>query len=259
MLIKLLYYFKNLDHVYGITINFVLLTYEDKDTYLEGLENDFNKYSRENDLDIIFKREAFSTTNITLNVVDYGEMIESLLKKPNSPYDMFMVDAVYTRRYSKYAADLKNYLSNETLDKYYINGLASKTGIYKDKLVGVPLFIDTGALFSTRRLLDKYNKRPPKTWDELIETAEDIMTLEKKEGNDDLIGYLGNFPKEETAICSATEFLYSFRENIDDKLPPDYLSKNALDALNKLKEIQDKVSSGIYIYTFLLININVYI
>ncbi|OUM63925.1 hypothetical protein PIROE2DRAFT_9456, partial [Piromyces sp. E2] len=194
-----------------------MLTYEEKDKYLIGVEKDFNNYAKENDLDITFQREVFSTENITLNVVDYGGMVEAFLKKTTAQFDMFMVDAVYTR--------------------------PSKTGIYKDKLVAVPLYIDNGALFSNKELLDKYKKKPPKTWDELIETAEDIMLQEKNEGNDDLVGYLGNFPKEETAMCSAMEFLYSYRENIDDKLPPEYLSKNALDALNKLKEIQDKVSS----------------
>jgi len=42
-------------------------------------------------------------------------------------------------------------------------------------------------------LFDKYNKKPPKTWDELIDTAEHIITQEEKEGNDGLIGYMGNF------------------------------------------------------------------
>jgi len=42
--------------------------------------------------------------------------------------------------------------------------------------------------------LDKYNKKPPKTWDELIETAKYILEEEKKIGHDDIFGYNGLFP-----------------------------------------------------------------
>jgi len=51
--------------------------------------------------------------------------------------------------------------------------------------------MDIGSLYSNKVLLSKYNKRPPKTWDELIETSKYILEEEKKIGNTDLIGYNG--------------------------------------------------------------------
>jgi len=114
-----------------------MITYDDKDTYLRDLENDFNQYSEENNLDITFKREVYSTTNITLNAYDYGSLVEAFLKKTNNPYDMFMVDSVYTRRYAKYSANLKDYISKETIENYFNKGLASKSCVYKDKIVAI--------------------------------------------------------------------------------------------------------------------------
>jgi trehalose/maltose transport system substrate-binding protein len=38
----------------------------------------------------------------------------------------------------------------------------------------VPLFIDSEILYSNRKLLDKYDEKPPETWDELIRIASKI-------------------------------------------------------------------------------------
>jgi len=48
-------------------------------------------------------------------------------------------------------------------------------------------------LYSNKFLLEKYNKRVPKTWDELIETSKYIIGKEKELNNTDLIAYNGVF------------------------------------------------------------------
>ena len=48
-------------------------------------------------------------------------------------------------------------------------------------------------LYSNKYLLEKYNKKIPKTWDELLETANYILNEEKKMNNTELIGYNGFF------------------------------------------------------------------
>jgi len=47
-------------------------------------------------------------------------------------------------------------------------------------------------LYSNTKLLEKYNKPIPKTWDELIDTCEYIMEKEKN-NTTDLICYNGLF------------------------------------------------------------------
>ena len=53
----------------------------------------------------------------------------------------------------------------------------------------------------------------------------------------------------ELAICSSTELLYSFRDTVDSDIPS-YTSKTAIRALEKVKEIKEKVSSGIIIFFY---------
>jgi len=48
-------------------------------------------------------------------------------------------------------------------------------------------------LYYNKKLLDKYGKRVPKTWDELIETSLEIKEKEKKKGNINLSEYNGLF------------------------------------------------------------------
>jgi len=43
--------------------------------------------------------------------------------------------------------------------------------------------------------LDKYNKKVPTTWDDLISIGQSILEEERKENNDtEIIGYLGHMP-----------------------------------------------------------------
>jgi len=47
------------------------------------------------------------------------------------------------------------------------------------------------AFYANKKLLTTYNKRVPKTWDELIETSKYILQEEKKKNNTDLVAYNG--------------------------------------------------------------------
>ena len=48
-------------------------------------------------------------------------------------------------------------------------------------------------LYSNKFLLEKYNKRVPKTWDELIETSKYIIGKERELNNTTTIAYNGVF------------------------------------------------------------------
>jgi len=48
-------------------------------------------------------------------------------------------------------------------------------------------------LYSNKKLLLKYNKKVPKTWDELLDTAKYILNEERQANNIDIVGYNGLF------------------------------------------------------------------
>ncbi|OUM62421.1 hypothetical protein PIROE2DRAFT_11271, partial [Piromyces sp. E2] len=103
-----------------------------------------------------------------------------------------------------------------------------------------PILLKFKILFSNDVLLKKYQKEIPKTWDDLIETAKDIL---KGENDENLIGYNGYFPHNDDGIGSFFEFIYSFRDSRESGLP-ELTSKNAINAMDKLKYLKNQISSN---------------
>jgi ABC-type glycerol-3-phosphate transport system substrate-binding protein len=125
-----------------------------------------------------------------------------------------------------------------------MEGVAKQTCMYNDKLVGLPMTIDCTLLYYNQEYLDKYNKELPKTWDDLIETGQYILNEEKKLNNTDFVPYNGLFSELEIGICSIYEFIYSFRNSVESSFP-NIRSQEAVNALEKMKEIKEKLNLGL--------------
>jgi len=67
---------------HAITINSVGFTFYD--TIQSSITEKFNKYARENNLDIELKTDLYTTENSTSLVNDFGSTIEFLLKKKST-------------------------------------------------------------------------------------------------------------------------------------------------------------------------------
>jgi len=244
MNINLLFFWVLIHFGVGYGIKLTLLTFSSStyDTIPELIVNDFMEYSKENNLDINLERISLSPLNSTKNTEDYAVFIDSVLKKKSKDYDIILIDNVYTFQFTNHVEDLHNYLSEELVNKYR-NGITKSIGFYKGNLVAMPLNINVGVLFSNKNLLNKYDKKPPKTWDEMIETAIYIKKMEKENENNDIISFSPEFSDQEMSIVVATEFLYSFRDNIDSDFP-EFTSDNSVRALKKLRELKDKIASS---------------
>ncbi|OUM58195.1 hypothetical protein PIROE2DRAFT_16604, partial [Piromyces sp. E2] len=157
---------------------------------VSSLIKKFNKYSKENNLDIEIELNLYTEVNSTKLVTDYGSTIEYLLKQGSTKYDIFFHDVMYNRRYSSYFIDLSKYLSKEHIEMY-AEGITEKACTYENRWVGLPVHIDFTVLYSNMELLNKYNKTIPTTWDELLETGKYIK---ERENNENLLIYNGLFP-----------------------------------------------------------------
>ncbi|OUM64133.1 hypothetical protein PIROE2DRAFT_9171 [Piromyces sp. E2] len=124
--------------IYGISVNFAYFAYDEIFGYFDGIINDFNNYSKENDLNITLNRVSFTYVNTTTSTNEYSTAIEYLLRSKSTKYDIFTMDTVYSPRFSKYVADLRLYISKELVEKY-LQGNVSKNGIFEDKLVVLQL------------------------------------------------------------------------------------------------------------------------
>eukprot|EP00833_Pecoramyces_ruminatium_P014442 jgi/Orpsp1_1/1188474/evm.model.d7180000065132.1 len=206
-----------------------------------ALTNDFNQYSKKNNLDIKLEMILFTESNSTTGRDTYSSTIDAYLQKKSNTFDLYVYDPIFTRRFSSHFLDLKEWVEDDHL-KLFMDGDAYQLSSYNGKLVSLPIFIKYKVLYSNMKYLNMYGKEVPKTWDDLIETSEFILKKERLKNNTSLIGYNGLFPDNENTVCSIYEFIYSFR-NTKTSPMPEFNSKEALEALYKLDEVKNRVSS----------------
>ncbi|ORY37851.1 periplasmic binding protein-like II [Neocallimastix californiae] len=190
-----MYYSKILKIVYigkTVTLNTISFSYSVETEIYSYLVNEFNQYSKENNLNITLKLNLLNSSNSTNHINDYGSLIGSLLKKETKRYDIYFYDIVYSQLFGPFFMDLKKWLPKELINEYDTRFFIPAC-IYKDKLVGLPVYSEYTILYSNEKLLNKYNKSIPKTWNELLTTAKYILEEEKKLNNTNIIGYNGLF------------------------------------------------------------------
>ncbi|ORX80973.1 hypothetical protein BCR32DRAFT_268565 [Anaeromyces robustus] len=206
--------------------------------------NDFNNYSKEHNLNITVNLNLLTRLNTTYSITDFGSMVEVLLKKKTTKYDIFFYDNLYTSKYEPYLLDLNEFVPKELLDQYN-DDIIAQTCIFNNRLVGIPAKMGFSVLYSNEEYLNKYNKRIPKTWEELLQTAKYIIAEEKKLNNTDLIAYNGLFNDSESGFCSIYEFIYSYRNSVDSPFP-EFSSNEAINALEMIKRLKNEIASDDY-------------
>jgi ABC-type glycerol-3-phosphate transport system substrate-binding protein len=151
--------------------------------------------------------------DIKINYVELPENTDQKLKTINtilmardSSMDVFIGDVVWTPLFvgAGWALELDDYISDEEMAGFTPGSADAYE--YMGHKYGIPFFMDGGMLFYRDDLLQKYNRKVPKTWDELIKTAQDIMNAE---GNPNLYGYAGSWRNFEGLTCNLVEFIWS--------------------------------------------------
>jgi len=133
----------------------VAFSFNDEAQSYSYIINEFNNYSKENNLNIEIKLNLFTTSNTTYSLNDHRSMIESLLIKNSDRYDIYFYNNLNTSKFGPYLLDLNELLSkNET--EIFNADILSKSCWYKDKLVGlVNIYFFFFLIFN---IIDKYIK-----------------------------------------------------------------------------------------------------
>ncbi|OUM69935.1 hypothetical protein PIROE2DRAFT_2135 [Piromyces sp. E2] len=173
----------------GIELNILGFTRDanDNQVYTPSVD-EFNKYSIKNGLNIKLNLMLLTQANITFSVTDYGTIVEALLNKNSKKYDIYFYDNVYIDKYGEYLQDLKGLISDDLINKYDPQ-IFKESCIYKDHIVGIPVRMGFSVLYSNEKILKKYEKSIPKTWDELLETGKYVLKKERELNNTNLIGF----------------------------------------------------------------------
>jgi multiple sugar transport system substrate-binding protein len=130
------------------------------------------------------------------------QYLNTVLAAKDSSLDLMLIDVVRPAQWAAagWAEPLDNYLGADKakLVPSYLKayGEADQVG---GKLVALPFFADAQFLYYRKDLLEKYKRPPPKTWDELMETAQIVM---KGENNPQLQGFATAGAPIEGTVCT---------------------------------------------------------
>jgi len=120
----------------AITLNAVSYVYDLEENVYTYLTDKFNQYAKKNNLDVELIMTTYTIDNCTILVEDYGSILEHLLKKQSTKYDIIMYDNMYSPRFSPYFEDLRDWLPKEHIEMY-ASGVASQTCTFGEKWVGL--------------------------------------------------------------------------------------------------------------------------
>lgn len=154
--------------------------------------------------------------NVTVEVVQSGESTNDrfalylqLFEAQSSAADVLEIDIIWPGDLSEHLVDLNQYNGFIEAAKNHFPSIVENNTV-DGKLVGMPLFVGSGLLYSRTDLLEKYGfNGPPTTWGELEEMASTIVGGEGA-NNSDFTGYVWQGEAYEGLTCDALEWIASF-------------------------------------------------
>ncbi len=133
---------------------------------------------------------------------------QQLLAAQSTDADVLFIDVIWIGMLQRNMLDLKPLVPAEEVAQHFQSTIDAAT-TQDGRLVALPWYMDTGLMYYRKDLLEKYGKQPPKTWDELTETATLIQEKERVGGNPDLWGFTWQGKSYEGLTCDAIEWVAS--------------------------------------------------
>ncbi len=156
------------------------------------------------------------------------------LEGKSSDFDVLSMDVIWVPEFARaeWLRDLSHLLSEQDRSDFFPGPLRAVT--YRDKIYAVPWYIDAGVLYYRKDLLGKYGFSPPKTWQELVSTAQYITSREHG-----LYGYIWQGKQYEGLVCNVLEFLWG---NGGDVLRGEEVIINSPENIHALQFMRDLIT-----------------
>lgn len=128
------------------------------------------------------------------------------LEGRSSEFDVLSMDVIWVQEFARagWIRDLSHLLPAEERDGFFPGPMAAVT--YDETVYAIPWYIDAGLLYYRKDLLKKYSLGPPRTWDELVQTARTILDAEE---DPQLRGFVWQGKQYEGLICNVLEYVWS--------------------------------------------------
>ncbi len=169
----------------------------------------------------------------------FHDLLTQKLKNKSGDADIFFMDVIWPPEFAEagWLEPLEGFIGEDEKEQFIEGAIRANT--YKGKLYGIPLFTDAGVLYYRKDLLEKYGFAPPSTWENLFDTAREIMAREEKSGRH-IFGFSGQFKQYEGIVCNMMEYILTNGGKIIDETAqtPQIADPPSLDAI---RFVRDKI------------------
>ncbi|MFC3703493.1 ABC transporter substrate-binding protein [Devosia honganensis] len=172
----------------------------DTGTGLEFLRGQLDKFEADTGHTVTIVPMPSSTTD------QFGQY-KLWLAAGNTDIDVYQTDVIWAPQLADQFLDLSE-AAKDVVGDHFPSIIESQT--VDGKLVAMPAFTDAPALFYRKDLLEKYGKDVPATWQELTDTAKEIMDGERADGNPEMWGFVFQGNAYEGLTCDALEWVKSY-------------------------------------------------
>ena len=173
----------------------------------------------------------------------FHDLLAQKLKNESPEVDVFFMDVIWPAEFAAagWAVPLDHVFPAQEQGKFLQGTIMAN--MYREKIYGIPLFIDSGMLFYRKDLLDQYGFSAPATWDEMVYQAQQIRSGEAKKGNT-ITGFSGQFKQYEGLVCNMLEYILSNNGYILNHVTgkPEINREPAIEAM---KFVRDEIIGGI--------------
>jgi multiple sugar transport system substrate-binding protein len=154
------------------------------------------------------------------------------LEGKSADFDVLALDVIWVPEFARagWLRDLSSLITPEERSAFFPGPARAVT--FDKRLYAVPWYIDAGLLYYRQDLLKKYGRPVPKTWPELVKTAQDITAREKA-----LYGFIWQGKQYEGLVCNVLEFLWGNGGGILENARPVIDSPQNIEALGFMRDL----------------------
>jgi multiple sugar transport system substrate-binding protein len=157
------------------------------------------------------------------------------LEGGSADFDVLSMDVIWVPEFARagWLRDVSSLLGEGERNAFFPGPIQAVT--YKDRLYAIPWYIDAGLLYYRSDLLRKYGFPVPRTWQELVKTAQIITENEK-----DLYGFIWQGKQYEGLVCNVLEYIWSNGGDVIRNNTPVINSPENIEALTFMRDLMTK-------------------
>ncbi len=157
------------------------------------------------------------------------------LDSRSGDFDVLSLDVIWVPEFARagWLRDLTFALTKEEEQAFFPGPIKAVT--YNGRRFAVPWYIDAGLLYFRKDLLKKYRRPVPRTWQELVRTAQAVTAEEKN-----LYGFLWQGKQYEGLVCTVLEFLRSNGGAVIENGEPAVDSPQNIEALEFMRDLIER-------------------